>query len=74
MTTRERLIEISTRRTAIGNPWPTTVDRDGDYVTVGPFADIKDNHEGPEEDYEFIAHSPTDIDFLLILNDEHILV
>jgi hypothetical protein len=71
MTTREKLIEISTRRTALGNPWPATVDRTDDHVTVGPFADIKDNNEGDEEGYEFIAHAPADIDFLLNLIDEH---
>lgn len=76
MTTQDKLTEIRARRSAIGNPWPATVKRDGvfpEYVTVGPFADIKDNGEGPEEDYEFVAHAPTDIDFLLGFIDERYL-
>lgn len=76
MTTREKLNEIRARRSAIGNPWPATVKRDGvfpEYVTVGPFADIKDNGEGDEEGYTFIAYAPTDIDFLLALADEFYL-
>lgn len=60
--TREQEIEA---RLNAATPGPWKLKRSFDYVTIGPLPELKDNCEGNEDDYAFIAHAPTDIAYLL---------